>query len=468
MFLEMLDEAMGWSDAQLDERVRANELELRRLQAERAALLSVMQHRGSYADDGHRSLHGYLRATTNVSSSEAGRQRKIADVCNQVPALGDALSAGRIGEVQIAEIARIHVNPRTREFFARVAPIFLELAEHDSHDDLHNRISSFLNLADQDGAFVELCCQIEHRSASANVVGGTLDVRATGGDPLAAEEFVKIFEWFREREFEADVEARRAEHGDDAAGVPLARTDRQRRFDALITMARAAAAHGDGTRSADVTIDVLCDPVTLDETLTTAGIIASNGDELVLADLDDDAIDGIIRTATDDPARWIDRRCETSRGTPIHPSLLLQVAMRGYVRRVVVDASGTIIDFGRRQRFFTGPAREAAKLLVRRCSHPGCTNVADQCDVDHNDEWYRSTGPTDQRNSNIECHTHNLFKTRSRWRIARDEHGRTFHIRPDGSIVLPVGAREPDLTLDTVVRRLDRHSGFRVIRVEAA
>ena len=435
------------SDDELDAAVRELELTERRLHARRAAVLAVTQQRGSYRADGHRSLKGYLRATANVSSREANRRRLVAEACAAVPSLGDALALGRVAEVQIVEIARIHANPRTREFFERVAPIFVELAEHSCHDDLRDRVSSFLNLADQDGAFAELCSNIEHRNATVTVVGGTLDVRATGGDPLVADEVVAIFEWFVEREFAADVEARRAEHGDRAAEFPLPRTDRQRRFDALVTMARAAAAHGEGAQPADVTVNVVSDVETLDEVLTGAGIVAESDREVVTAELDPETIDEIMAEAADDPTRWIDRRCETSQGTPIHPVLLLQAALRGHVRRVVVDSQGVVIDWGRSRRLFAGPAREAAKLLARRCTHPGCTVSADWSDVDHNAEWFRDTGSTDQRNANVACRSHNRFKSRARWQVVRDERGRSFHVRPDGSMVLPVGARPLSLEI---------------------
>jgi hypothetical protein len=162
---------------------------------------------------------------------------------------------------------------------------------------------------------------------------------------------------------------------------------------------------------------------------------------VVTAELDHDTIEAVIAEAADDPARWIERRCETSRGTPIHPVLLLRAALRGHVRRVIVDGQGVVVDWGRTRRLFAGPAREAAKLLARRCTHPGCTVPADWSDVDHNAEWFRDTGPTDQRNANVACRSHNRFKSRARWRVVRDGRGRSFHIRPDGSVVLPVGAR---------------------------
>jgi len=59
-------------------------------------------------------VKGYLRASWNTSSAEAARWRTLATMCAEVPELGDALLAGRVGTVQVVEIARIHRNPRTR------------------------------------------------------------------------------------------------------------------------------------------------------------------------------------------------------------------------------------------------------------------------------------------------------------------------------------------------------------------
>jgi hypothetical protein len=451
-FVDVIEEAIGLTDAEIDERVRASELAMREQQAHHAALLTVAEHRGVYRADGHRSMKGYLRATCNVSTREASRQRTIATVCDAVPEIGEALLKGRIGVPQVLEIARIHANPRTRGFFTRVAPIYLDRAEYDCHDDLRCAIDDFLHLADQDGAFTELLNHVEHRTASANVVGGTLDVRVTGGDPIVAEEVVATFEWFVEQEFERDVRERAERHGDAAHQHPLARTDRQRRFDAWITMARAARAYGDGTTPADVVVNLVADPRTMNEAFAHAELVVESEDGVETIELSDADIDDVLAAAADDPAGWTTRRCETSRGAAIHPRQLTRAALTGYVRRVAIDEQGVVIDWGRRKRFFTGDAREAAKLLVRRCTHPGCTVCPEYADVDHADEWYRDDGPTDQRNANIECRTHNLFKSGARWRVRRDGDGRRFHIRPDGSVVLPVGAREPDFSDDDMIR----------------
>ena len=116
--------------------------------------------------------------------------------------------------------------------------------------------------------------------------------------------------------------------------------------------------------------------------------------------------------------------------------------IRGHVRRVVVDSAGVVIDLGRRQRLFTGAAREAAKLLIRRCEHPGCDLPADWCHVDHMTEW-ADGGATDQTNAGVRCGRHNTTKSVKRWRTKRDVKGRTHTIRADGTIIIPVGVRPP-------------------------
>jgi hypothetical protein len=136
----------------------------------------------------------------------------------------------------------------------------------------------------------------------------------------------------------------------------------------------------------------------------------------------------------------------------VHPLLALRLAVGAYIRRVVVDAEGVVVDQGRKQRLFTGPAREAAKLLVRRCEHPGCNVPVRFADVDHLTEWFAG-GRTNQRNSGIRCRSHNRFKHRERWRTRRDATGRRFSVRSDGTVVLPAGARPPDFTIDEMNQR---------------
>jgi hypothetical protein len=449
MFAEVLEDAVALTDGELDEAIRASELSMRRQQARHAALIAVAEQRALHRIDGHHSMAGYLRATTNASNATISRERSVAEVVNLVPAIGEALAAGHVGVSQVLQIARIHNNPRTREFLPAVASIYLERAEHAPFADLRADIDQFLQFADQDGAFAEIASAIEHRTARVSDTGGAVDITASGGDPITAARLVAIFEGFVQREFDRDVEARHREFGDDASSHPLPRTTSQRRFDAMTNiMETAARAPAGGERTIDRVVNVLIDQQSLDEALIGAGLLPDG----ISCELDDETIDAVITEAASDPTGWVDRRCETDTGQPVHPLLVLRAAVAGHIRRVVVDSDGVVIDHGRKQRLFAGPAREAAKLLVRRCGHPGCNVPVRFADVDHLDEWFEG-GRTDQCNSGIRCRSHNRFKHRERWRTRRDATGRRFSIRPDGTVVLPAGARPPDLTIDEMTER---------------
>ena len=458
MFAAVLESAVSLSDAELDEAVRASELALREQQARHAALIAVAESRGLHRVDGHHTMSGYLRATVNASPGEVAKLRTLADVCGRVPELGEALAAGRVGRSQIEQIARIHTNPRTRDHLPAVADIYLERAELTSHADLRREIDQFLQFADEDGAFADVASQVEHRTATVSNAGGSLSLRADGGEPIGAARIAAIFEHFAEHELTVDLAARTAEYGDDANGQPLRRTASQRRFDALMRIFETAAAPRlDGTTAVETVVDIVIDQRSLDDAFTRHGLLTDTIDTLDDDQLDD-TITGLVATAQHDPLSWVDRRCETADGGPIHPMLALRAALTGHIRRVVVDSAGTVIDLGRKQRLFTGAAREAAKLLVHRCDHPGCVASARHADVDHLDEWHAG-GRTDQMNAGIECRSHNRFKHRERWRVERDPEGRRFSIRPDGTVVLPVGTRMPGIPSehDRMVReRLER------------
>lgn len=191
---------------------------------------------------------------------------------------------------------------------------------------------------------------------------------------------------------------------------------------------------------AEPLVNIVIDASSWSELLAASGVTpsgtAQSADDLRVAD------PALLTELLGSPVPVSERRCETSTGIQVHPHDVLRAALAGHVRRVVVDSAGVVIDLGRRKRLFTGAAREAAMLLLRRCDHPGCELTADWCDVDHAVEW-TDGGVTDQSNSGIECGRHNVTKSKRRWRTRRATDGRRYTIRPDGSIMLPVGVRPP-------------------------
>ena len=69
---------------------------------------------------------------------------------------------------------------------------------------------------------------------------------------------------------------------------------------------------------------------------------------------------------------------------------------------------------------------------------------AEFCDIDHVDEWAADGGETNQDNAMPACGVHDRWKHRQRLRGRRDRHGRIHLVKPDGTVITPIGARDPE------------------------
>lgn len=445
-------------DSELDAALRATELEFRALHARRARILAAARARGTHQAGGHRTIASYLRATCNISSGSARKEHTLAKLVSEHPRVADALEAGHISLDHAHQIARIHLNPRINDMLEAILDTLLDMAEHLSHGEFAIQVGTIIGLADQDGAFQEQERNVRNRRAWADDMSGSLHFSASGGDPLTAAQLVAIFESFAEGELQADLAARKAEFGDGAEQHPLPRTQSQRNFDALVAIFTAAAGSPNAGSLPEPTVNVVIDDASLQDALTHAGLILPNGNQIAL-DADGDIADhqalltDLTAQFTGDHESLSKRMCNLSTGAAIHPSVALRALLTGHVRRVVVDSANVVTELGTRRRVFTGAAREAALLLSNFCTHAGCTVRGRHSQVDHMIEWSRG-GETSQANAQARCGPHNRFKNRERWQSKRDERGRIYDITPDGTVVLPVGERSPDLTIDEQVERV--------------
>jgi hypothetical protein len=196
---------------------------------------------------------------------------------------------------------------------------------------------------------------------------------------------LEIFERQCEAEFIADWEAARAEHGSDAHSGHLDRTTAQRAMDGLQTIfERAASAPPDAVA-----------PVPLVNIVTTVSDVEARM-----------AAAAAGRAPAPATADDIDEhRCETITGIQLTPADAVAAALIGYVRRVVVDAEGRVIDLGQRRRF-TGAARDAVLIGGRRCCWPGCGRDSHRNQIDHTTE-HSVGGPTRPSNGGVLCGRHN-------------------------------------------------------------
>jgi hypothetical protein len=302
-------------------------------------------------------------------------------------------------------MARVAANPRIASgVLERDAPALLEDAIEQSYDEFERRVRTWEALADPDGDQAKHDRQLANRNLQLRPRpegGWTL----TGNLPeLAGCEFAEIFAWFCEAEWAADWADARHHLGEAATVADLARTQAQRSADALLAMARAAASTPPGSQPPRLTVNIL---------------------------MDQQSFEAHLRGETVDPRRYRDVVVRTQTGRRLHPDDAVNAALIGHIRRAVYDASGTIIDLGRRQRLFRGNSRDAVMLLLTTCVWIGCDRPITWCDADHSLGW-KAHGATVPRNGGGLCQGHNHLKERG-YHVYRDDHGEWHIIDPDGN-----------------------------------
>ena len=427
-----IDELVAMPSAALDELLRATELERRDVEQRMALIAAVVEQKSQFLVDGHRSMSAYLKAQINCSGTTASRLRRRGRLLNEHPLTHDAVAGGRVSIDNVDLLASAATHPRVADRVGEFLPTLVGHAEHFPVRDFSVLVDRVLANADCDGATPD-----DALRSDATVAAGPdgVYVKVVGGTGLQAAEMKAIFEHACEVEFERDVEARRAEHGDTAGEHPLPRTASQRRFAAQYSIHMAWASTPPEAHRPEPIVNILYTAGRAGRSLGDHGLVSNS-------EVFRSVPDGLVPEDDDD---LLAARCESSTGVPVSEHDALRAMLHGQVRRAVVDAAGVTIDLGARRRLFTGAARDAAQLLALGCSHPGCSIPAELCQVDHL-ERHVDGGPTDQANATPACGAHNRYKERARLRTRRAANGRIYLIRPDDSVILPVGERAPTWT----------------------
>lgn len=400
---------------ELAERLQEAERIARLLESAKAAIVEVANRTEAFADDGHRSVRNWVQATIRVRRSDAHELTRLACLCTAHPVVFEHLGAGTLSIAAAHRLARVHANPRVAEQLSAVIDAFVTIAERAPHDTFVAHLGEWERLADADGPTPD---PHDHRHASCSIVGGVVYLRAALIG-VAGAEVKEILDRFSEAEFAAEWDELRAVQGDDADLGQLARTEAQRRADALAAVFRRAAATDPDARDPQPVVDVVTSQAMFEEQLRA--VVEQRRPNLDLLE----------------PTRvW----SETHNGVAILPAEMLAAAAVGSMRRVVIDHDGLIIDLGRRRRLFTGAAAKAADLQhaldrAGRCLWPGCGRLRTQ--HDHVEEWARDTGSTCVANEGPMCGPHNFIKTRG-YRTWRDASGTWHTRRPDGTEITTV------------------------------
>jgi hypothetical protein len=345
-------------------------------------------------------------------------------------------------------------------------------------------------ITDPDGAFKDVEANHHARTASLHESDGAVHLRAAGGTAAVAAEMKEIFDRFCQAEFLTDWDQVVSVNGDGSNASMMARTDPQRRFDALAAIFRAAACAPLDARVPEPTVNLMISEQTfrkfaakafgttatrtaqsagqsrpgpkpaptrteeaslfdtptgsfgLTDSVRSTGPFRSTDPFRSTSDYgsDDPASgsgwddDGPDDNGPDDDSTESDPRLwwsETVNGTLVHPVEIIHAALAGHIRRVVYNSAGVITDVGRRQRLFTGVLREAVLMHSRTCIWPGCEIPAGRCQADHLDPWKTSRTTTPANGAPL-CRHHNQTKNRG-FATRRDPQGHWHTYRPDGT-----------------------------------
>ena len=376
-----------------------------------AAAIAVADHLDAaqpFRDQGFFTATAWMKHHLQLSGAEAHGRVQEAKLGRAVRVWNDALAGGQVGVAQTRLMARIAANPRipADTLTAGVRELMID-AMDVSYVEFERRALTFEALADPIGAAEKAERNRQRRAATMQQQpDGNWGLHATFDD-VGGPEFLEIFSWYVDREFDRDWRDATGHLGEGNVDVTkLCRTEAQRRSDALLEMARAAAAcPPDRTRPLP-TVNFL-----LDEATARA---AADG--------------GAVS-----PLDYRDVICRTDRGHRVDPTALIGISLWALIRRVVTDSQGVVIDLGRASRLFTGFAREAVMLLEPTCIWPGCDQPHSRCHADHLTSW-STRGPTAPHNGGPLCARHNYLKELG-FTITRDADGRWHITAPDGTII---------------------------------
>lgn len=376
----------------------------------------------AFSLDGHRNVRAALKHLARLSGADAHGRTQTTRALLELPCVEAAYAGGHIPVAHIRAIARTAANPRVADRLSIADPIFAQQASTMTYDEFVSWLREWESLADADGAEQSAEETHERRSFSLHEssVNGSFASAGTHG-ALQGAAMKELLDRFERAEFEADWAEARAIHGSETRIEHLARTPAQRRADAAFEIFRRAGASPADGRAPEPLVNIVIDQRTFEDELRRL--------------VDDEAPD-----CQDRPADMTGHHCRTVGGTPIRPSEAVAAALVGHVRRVVLDAAGTVIDLGQRSRLFRGAGREAVELqaLLRghlglRCVWPGCDAEHVQCD--HREPAARG-GPTDVANGEPLCGSHNRIKERGFRPVRGPDGGWSIH-RPDGVLLTP-------------------------------
>ncbi|QGG94740.1 HNH endonuclease signature motif containing protein [Actinomarinicola tropica] len=365
-----LDDAPALSHALLDLMRRGSQLET--VTAEVGAQVDSST---VWTDDGSRSCAAWLSRATARPRHECATLLRLGRAVRTMPHVAAAWRRGALSTWHVEQL--VAAARKVPGAFPDAERWLVARADELDADGFAQVVRHWRLWAAPDDAEEDAVDRYRRRRLhlSPGLDGtGFMDVEF---DPVGFETFSTALTRIEHEMWEEDWADARRRLGDAATRSDLARTDAQRRDDALIEMSRRASSTPPGSRPPAPLVTVHVDH----ETLTV-------------------------------------RICELSNGTQLTPGEVLPLLTAADIERAVFDPAGRIIDLGRRSRLFVAGTRRVVEIRDRACTHPTCRVPAERCDVDHVVEW-QAGGSTSPDNGQLRCPSHHRERHRPQARRPR-------------------------------------------------
>ena len=365
-------------DLELAELVRSGLLADSMLESFTTGVVGEADRRRLFRGEGASSCSTWVGAMTRRPVGECRevvrRDRRLA----HMSATASAFSRGQVAAAHVRHLMRAqHTNASG---FGRDESMLVDHATTLRFDDFVRAIDYWCQLNDPDGVEADAVDRYQARAAHLSQTFEGTGVLDATFEPVGFALFAEALGRIERELWATDWADAKRRLGDGVSEADLGRTRPQRRYDALIEMARRATAAPPGARSPRPLITVVVDAPTL-----------------------------------------TGRICELSTGRVLTPGEVLPLLCDTDVERVVFDGASRVLDVGERQRFFTGATRRAVEVRDRRCTHPTCGVPAHRCDVDHI-QPYSTGGLTTQTNGWLRCPHHHPGRRRRPPPNPDDEH----------------------------------------------
>jgi len=316
-----------------------------------AAAMQEADAAGLSAAFGSRVLTTHLVKETNGPVQAVGADRSLALWLRDFPVFHRAMIDGtftRSHVVALKDIDSVNVHG----FLQRDQHMLVDGARDFDWVEWNKLVAYWLNAANPDGTLSD---------PTDPKYGMTIRTRANGDvavsilmDPITGEAFLTMHD--------AEVEKLSRAEREDPNCVP--ESLRHKNLTALMKLLIRGWRRADGSEPTPLVNIVMSQKVAEDLLARTFGHQSPpHGWDVSASMAETPFASGVDPFEL--PISWddIDGRCETIRGTPVHPTHALGLLLAGKLRRTIMTAESRVMDLGHDVRFFTKAQRNA--LLVQ-------------------------------------------------------------------------------------------------------